>query len=366
MAPPKATVWEMEPHTKAKHVILQEYLKAWFPILSSWNGRIIYYDGFAGPGVYSNGEEGSPLVALNTAKNHTYPLNAELVFVFVEKDARRVANLESLMKKQTLPNNFAYRIIEQEFETALAETLDFLEKEKQQLAPTFALIDPFGITGLPFDLIKRLLQNDRCEVLITFMDSTIKRFVSELPEQINTLIGNSSASEIIRSSEDRIYKARELYKQSLEEVAKFVRFFEMCDKDGKVIYDLFFATNHPLGHMKMKEAMWKVNSEGLFSFSDGIDPNQGILLSPTPERELAPILWEKFQGQTVLSGDVLEYTNNETAFLGKHAREALKLLESESGYNGLKIEVEDTKSDGKPRRKNTFPPEAVIHFIKRS
>lgn len=52
-----STIWPPDPHTRAKHEILENYLKAWFPILSRWSGRIIYLDGFAGPGIYSRSEE---------------------------------------------------------------------------------------------------------------------------------------------------------------------------------------------------------------------------------------------------------------------------------------------------------------------
>ena len=50
------TVWPIEPQTEAKHEILRKYLAAWFPIMSSWQERIIFIDGFAGPGVYEGGE----------------------------------------------------------------------------------------------------------------------------------------------------------------------------------------------------------------------------------------------------------------------------------------------------------------------
>jgi three-Cys-motif partner protein len=52
MAVPEATIWEIEPHTQAKHEILSRYLDAWFPILASWNTKVLYIDGFAGPGTY--------------------------------------------------------------------------------------------------------------------------------------------------------------------------------------------------------------------------------------------------------------------------------------------------------------------------
>lgn len=52
MPKPRETVWEMEPHTQAKHEILRGYLSAWLPIMSKYNERLVYVDGFAGPGVY--------------------------------------------------------------------------------------------------------------------------------------------------------------------------------------------------------------------------------------------------------------------------------------------------------------------------
>ncbi|MFX1535706.1 MAG: three-Cys-motif partner protein TcmP [Promethearchaeota archaeon] len=52
-----STIWPIESHTEAKHAILKKYLNAWLPIITRWNGRVIYIDGFAGPGEYTNGEE---------------------------------------------------------------------------------------------------------------------------------------------------------------------------------------------------------------------------------------------------------------------------------------------------------------------
>jgi hypothetical protein len=50
---PRDTIWPIEPHTAAKHQILRKYLDAWFPILATYNKRIVYVDGFAGPGRYT-------------------------------------------------------------------------------------------------------------------------------------------------------------------------------------------------------------------------------------------------------------------------------------------------------------------------
>ena len=58
------------PHTVAKHLLLKRYLDAWFPILGRYNNRINYIDGFAGPGEYEGGEDGSPLLAIEAARSH--------------------------------------------------------------------------------------------------------------------------------------------------------------------------------------------------------------------------------------------------------------------------------------------------------
>ena len=64
------SLWDIEPHTLAKHEILKRYLEAWFPILLTYNQRIVYLDGFCGPGRYKGGEDGSPIIAIKQALKH--------------------------------------------------------------------------------------------------------------------------------------------------------------------------------------------------------------------------------------------------------------------------------------------------------
>jgi len=64
------TIWDLEPHTAKKHEILRRSFEAWLPIMARYNGRVVYIDGFAGPGWYSKGEDGSPVVVLKAARDH--------------------------------------------------------------------------------------------------------------------------------------------------------------------------------------------------------------------------------------------------------------------------------------------------------
>ena len=79
MAAPRTTVWALEPHTRAKHEILKRYLQAWMPILSRGNfPEIMYIDGFAGPGKYTGGEDGSR-VLVEAARTKIHPADQALI-----------------------------------------------------------------------------------------------------------------------------------------------------------------------------------------------------------------------------------------------------------------------------------------------
>ncbi len=91
-----STLWPLEPHTLGKHLVLRGYLNAWLPIMSRWNGRILFIDGFAGPGEYVGGEEGSPLIAMRAFDEHIAKSRmaaSEIRFSFIEKDVKRAAHL---------------------------------------------------------------------------------------------------------------------------------------------------------------------------------------------------------------------------------------------------------------------------------
>src|SRR5215475_12471006 len=103
---PRKTIWDLEPHTAAKHEILRRYLQAWAPILSQGNfPHIAFVDGFAGPGRYSNGEEGSPIIAVRAVTEQAQPIKARVDFHFIELDERRSNHLNGEIAALKLPRN---------------------------------------------------------------------------------------------------------------------------------------------------------------------------------------------------------------------------------------------------------------------
>ena len=71
--------WPMAEHTGAKHDIYRTYLAKWFPILLAGKNpypSATYAEGFAGPGIYSTGEVGSPIIAVRRVPPARSPICA--------------------------------------------------------------------------------------------------------------------------------------------------------------------------------------------------------------------------------------------------------------------------------------------------
>jgi three-Cys-motif partner protein len=126
------TVWDLEPHTAKKHEILRRYFQAWLPILAQSNARLLYIDAFAGPGGYSKGEDGSPLVILKAARDHVLKFTSELVCLFVESKDDRYKHLAEVLEriKPSLPSNIKFRALPGKFNDQLTEIFASVEEQK--------------------------------------------------------------------------------------------------------------------------------------------------------------------------------------------------------------------------------------------
>jgi three-Cys-motif partner protein len=339
MAAPRETVWKLEPHTRAKHEILKRYLQAWMIILSQ--GRfpeILYVDGFAGPGEYAGGETGSPIIALDTALGYRPPLQAQVHFLFVEENAARAAHLQKQIALRTIPSNF-HLVVEGgvTFETAFGKHYQQYVRGNR-LIPTFAFIDPFGWTGAPFSLVKRILAHPSCEAFVNFMYEEINRFISH-SDQVGNFTGFFGTEDWKRCVDvsdprERNRCLHDLYLDQLhaEGGAAFVRSFEMSNARDVTDYFLFYAINNILGLKKMKEAMWKIDESGEFKFSDSTDPNQLILFEKAPNTSvLQSRLLAAFSGRTVSIADIEKFVVVETAFRETYYKKILKALEMDNG-----------------------------------
>ncbi len=358
---PHETVWPLDDHTRAKHEILSGYLKAWFPILGSRHRVVRYVDGFCGPGRYSGGEPGSPLVAIDAARTHGSKITGDIHFWFIDERQDRIEHLREELTKSTLPSNRKVSARPGRFDEAIEPELAAMESSGSP-PPSFFFIDPFGFKGIPFSTIARILKLAKCEVLINFMAGHMNRWLEHKDEKIlghiDQLFGTDDWRSIARDSDDRIMALQTLYQGQLAGVAKYVRRFEMRNRDDRPIYYLFFASNNRLGHTKMKEAMWRVDDSGEYRFSDAVDPSQMVLFRDNHDAMLAKNIESEFRQQEHVDCRTIRlYVEDETAFLKKHMDRAVRLLEKQG-----RIGADTLCADGSQRKGGTFKDEVVIRF----
>lgn len=296
--------------------------------------QIVYIDGFAGPGRYSLGEPGSPIIAIDTALEQRARINANITFLFVEKDPDRASMLRSIVNDIDIPPGFRPIVLEGwTFSEAIERVYARLSAIHPSL-PTFAFIDPFGWSGVPFDAVSNILRNPSCEVLVTFMYEEINRFIGHPDQEGNfdSFFGTGVWRQIlsIANSKERNRQLHDLYMTQLRDSAnaKYVRSFEMRNDKDVTDYYLFYATNNTLGLKKMKEAMWKVDTSGEFRFSDATDPRQSVFFIDEPQLEnLQDQIIERFAGKERSIHQIEEFVVTETAFRETHYKKLLKSME---------------------------------------
>jgi three-Cys-motif partner protein len=343
MTAPTSTIWDLEPHTRAKHEILRRYLQAWQAILTRGDFQdLVYIDGFAGPGRYSQGEDGSPIIALKNAialYRHRQGQVPRFIFLFVEKDEERAQILDEIVKALEPPKHRIRTKVAggQTFESAFAEFMDWYEERQKPLPPTFAFIDPFGWKGAPFSIVKKIMSYRSCEVFVNFMYEEINRFIGhpDQEENFDSFFGTPGWREAMQmgTARDRNRFLHDLYAKQLHDRAgiQFVRSFQMKNNRDVTDYYLFHGTNSIQGLKKMKEAMWRVDESGEFTFSDATDPDQFILFEKAPRVDvLRKQIIDEFSGSETTRGTVEDFVIAKTAFRETHYKALLKEMELSS------------------------------------
>jgi three-Cys-motif partner protein len=333
--------------------------------MTKYNQRVLYIDGFAGPGKYSQGEDGSPLIALKSARDHHARPKSEVVFTFIEKDKKRFDHLVEVIEqiKPTLPNNFRVHCVCGTFDDQMTEVLNGIDEQRARLAPSLVFIDPFGFSHTPFGTVRRIMQNPRCEILVTFMYEEINRFLGHADhmDTYDLLFGTDRWREVLTviDPDRRRRMIHDIYRDQLRGAGvEYVRSFEMLNQGNRTDYFLFFGTHNLLGLEKMKEAMWKVDPLGTFQFSDFTDANRTMkLFHDEPDFEgLKKMIQGRFSGTDLSIEDLTNFVLSDTPFLRTHFKtQILKPMEL-----GGELEVAKAKAG---RRHGTFPDGTVIRFL---
>ena len=368
-------IWPRAEHTRAKHTILEKYIEAWAPILSQtgFNGRLAYIDGFAGPGKYIGGEDGSPVVVLKALKNHSAKdrFKSEFVNIFIEKDKERSEILKSTIKERCcpLPEWVKYEVNNGEFNKVLSGIISDLEDKGKELAPCLCFVDPFGWSDLNYKVLANFMKYKKAELLITFMAGYLNRFIwdDSHMSSIKKLFTENQIREIKESTETETAILRYFLENLQEEMKKvgvdsvFHLAFSASNIQNNLEYYLVYLSKNCKGFQVMKSAMFSVASDGTYKFSDfDFKPDQTTLIDYGGQNEWVKHAAYEFYQHLVSSG-IKEIT----------IKEAKDYITCKTVWPVKKSIFEDLEESGKitvkvdHRKGKTFPDRGsflVNHF----
>ncbi len=312
----------------AKHCILRNYLSAWFPILTSWSGEVLYIDCNAGRGRHETGDEGSPLIALNCLLNHKHRdriiSNAKVNFIFFENNEYNAKLLqEEINKLGRLPEKINCKLICDDYQKQLIKYLDTIKNGR--FSPAFAFIDPYGFK-ISMSLLNRLLNFNNCELFINLMYRYIDMAMHKDSQKgnLDELFGCSIWQEFcdIENPDERLSQTIKLFCDQLH--SAYVTTMIMRGERNQVKYILIHAANHQRAREEMKKAIWKVIPDGSFTAYECNNPNQLVLIEPKPDLSpLEDIIRKNFSGKKVRMNDIY-YVIDNTLYLRKHIHEILE------------------------------------------
>jgi three-Cys-motif partner protein len=366
--PPKKypIVWQAPPHTIAKIEMLRGYLVAWFQILgcSRRGQELLYVDGFAGPGEYTNYSTGSPLAALGAAKEAIELTGnrwiAEKIHcAFIEADTDRCNHLRQ--KIQSIEDSIVTHWYCSAFTDGLAELMKDVPRPFTAQHPLFVFIDPFGATGVPFSVVRKLLTSPCSEVLLNLDADGIARIFhagerAGHEENLNAIFDGDEWKSLLDASDPSpvfYRKVLQLYKAKLRAIdkVKYVFSFEMRTSAYGLNYYLVFASQHPLGLEKMKEAMRKIDQAGEYCFSDAGVIQSSLFRFDEPQQHSLH-LYDNFHGRKAGYDELRDFALNESPFT--NPKSMLRDLEERNL-------IEEVKSKDSRRRKGTFNEEKLIY-----
>ena len=362
---PKSVTWKLDAHTLGKHKVLRAYLDAWLPIMGRWNGRILFIDGFAGPGEYQGGEDGSPIIALKALAEHRAKgqIAAEVCFMFIEQDPARAAHLERLVqaRRPALPSHCEAQVITGAFDETMEEVLNQLDQQAARLAPCFVMIDPFGVRGTPMAVIRRILRNPKCEAYVSLMYEWINRFL-ETPEfaaHLDALFGTPEwrNASSIDNPEDRKEFLYSLYERELRGAGcRYVIHFELYE-GARLVYAIFFGTQDLTGCDRMKQAIWKVVPFGDFAFR-GARHGQLTLILANPNLDgLKSSIAQQYRGRGWIPiEEILDFVrSDETLFHSSQLKKGALVPMEQNSH----LEVKP----GSRKKRYTYPDGTLLRFL---
>ena len=328
---------DMYEHSAKKVELLRLYLDAYLAVLGydGFTEGISCHDIFCGEGIYPNGGKGSPIVFAETlisAANRNPTKNYSLHFN--DKDPEKVEKVRNqIFSTHVLPKNLLISSSISKYDQVIQETKDKLAKMGR--AKAFLFLDPYGYKEIRPQVIKELMGNGKCELLLF------------LPTQQMFRFSKNGTPEALSDFLDEIHQGQEFPKESSisQYISYIVDGFRMLmpeqivdsfviRKDSKTAFCLFFFTSNLKGAEKMLDAKWKLDDQQGVGWSYTDSGYEGSLFKEPQTNPLEKILEEMLMRGAVTNAEIYARTIH-AGYRPTHATQILKAMQSHGQISTL-------------------------------
>lgn len=264
-------------HSEAKLKLYDTYLAKYLNILARnpYVERIFIFDLLCGEGIYEMGEKGSPIMALETIRDHYYSNNQSCPNITVwfndigkseiERGVLKIDRVKRFGEKIYHPENVHIDFFHEDYESLCSKAVKLVNSTHR--AKGLFFIDPYGYKAVKPDDIRNMLEGNNTEVLLWLPASFMYRFANTvsysnfkggepLRDFILALFGKNPPT--FKSVYDFIEQITGSFRAYLRELGIFVDTFTL-ERGGGNVYSLFFFTSHIKGYETMLATKWDMD-----------------------------------------------------------------------------------------------------------
>jgi three-Cys-motif partner protein len=243
--------------TQIKLELYSEYLTEWIPVFISAHKPFVkvvnIFDFFAGVGRDSNGNPGSPIIAINALMKYKELLGRSDISINIylndkelKYSERLKANIEGLeFDKQNIRVHFLNMDFIHAYQTL---------KPKMKNAANLIFLDQFGIKYVDKPMFLDLINLKTTDIIFFVSSSTFKRFSED--ENVHSILG-FDIEKIKKLHPTEIHRfVHKTYDSFIpNDINYCIAPFSI--KKGSNIYGLIFGSGHPLGIEKFLDICWQ-------------------------------------------------------------------------------------------------------------
>ncbi len=349
-------------HSEAKVSLYGIYLAKYLNILSRVPSvqKIFLFDLMCGEGIYDNGGKGSPIIALQTIKNHYLANNQACPNIQVwfndkgmsqiEKGISKVSRVKSYVDPihVELPSNVIIDYFMEDYDQIHMRALQLIQRTPNSKSLFF--IDPYGYKEITPNHIKDTLIGGDSEALLFLPISHMYRFAAKAIE--SPFPGSAPLENFLRelfgAKQPKFQSPLDFVEQIKTQFRAFLRAMHIyvdtftIERDDSNVYCLFFFTSHVRGFEKMLETKWDLDSER----GQGYRLQQGPQLFSAIEIAGYPAkLYDFIYASRRTNSDIYLF-GLENGFLPTHSNRILQ------GWLETRLDFERLALDSKPLRSN--------------